>query len=116
MRILALIFFLFFPLSAQAEQCSVVPFYDGYSANFNSYTLYSGYIYGLDEKFMYLTLTNGAIYGFVNVPQSVPQSVTNTTNGDTFYNTRIRGKYRQTLMTELCGNILNENGNYLLGS
>lgn len=109
-----LVLLLFSGASFAAPVCTVTPFYDGYSATFNTYDLYQGYIYGLDERFLWMTLVSGSVAGFANVPQSVPQSVTNTTNGDTFYNTRIKGHYAQVLQSEDCGILLAEDGKYLL--
>lgn len=114
MKWLLVFIFLLLPVSANAVQCTVTPFYDGFSGTFNKYTLYKGYIYGLDARFLWLTLVSGSVAGFVNVPQSVPQSINNTTNGDTFYATRINRKYAQVLQAEDCKILLAENGNYLL--
>lgn len=95
-------------------RCTVPPFYDGYSATFPNPTLVSGFIYGLDEKFMWVTFTSGSVSGIPNVPQSLPQAFNYTQNPDQFYATRIKPVYKQVLQAENCLPLLAQNGNYLL--
>lgn len=111
-RLIAL--FLLISFAAQAAPCTVTPFYDGFSGQFFNTSTVTGFIYGLDETYLYVTLTNGKVSGFIHVPLSTAQSFAHTKNADTFYSQQVLHRYRQPLMTEACQNILTEDGNYLL--
>lgn len=122
-RLLSLIYFL--TLSpACAHQCNVPTFYDGYSYSFQGTSTVSGFIYGLDEQFLYVILTNGYINGFILIPQNVPNAFQLSANPDTYYYNQILGvlptppylpgEYHETLMTESCQNLLTEDSKYIV--
>lgn len=113
MRWLAL-FLVLTPSIAFASPCTVESFYDGFSGQFFGPYAINGFIYGLDETYLYVTLATGDVDGFINVPLSVAQSFNYTKNPDKFYAQNIAGRYGQPLMTETCDNLLTEDGNYLL--
>lgn len=102
------------PFSAHATPCTETPFYDGFSGQFFNTSTVTGFMWGLDEQYMYVILTNGKISGFINVPQSTAQNFNYSQQPDNFYATQILNIYRRPLMTETCQNILLENGQYLL--
>lgn len=106
---LLLVFFASSP--ARATPCQIPPFYDGFSGQFFATPTYapttaSGFIYGLDETYLYVPLVNRNTESFINVPQAVAQQWLYSSNSDTFYLTQIYGQYRRPLLTEKCINIL----------
>lgn len=66
----------------------------------------SGFVYGLDELYLYVPLVNGNTESFINVPQQVAQQWLYSSNSDTFYKSYVYGIYRRPLLTEKCINIL----------
>ena len=93
-----LLVLLFLPLLCAAAACPPpATFYDGYSGQFfaTPFTTYAttGFIYGLDEQFLYVTFSNGAITGFFPVPQNTAMAFNYTNNPDTFYSTEILNLY-----------------------
>jgi hypothetical protein len=114
MKYLALLLLCFVALPARAlTPCSPPSFYDGFSGQFPNANP-TGFIYGLDETYLYVTLASGIATGFVNVPQGVAQAFNYTQSPVTFYNQQIVGRYHQPLMTENCLNILVNPTTYLL--
>ena len=99
---------------AFAAPCTEATFYDGFAGQFFGTTLVTGFMYGLDETYMYVTETNGKISGYINVPQSTAQNFNYSKTPDTFYKTQIKYVYRRPLMTETCQNLLTEDNHYLL--
>jgi hypothetical protein len=105
---------LLFPITANAAPCSPPSFYDGYSYFFQNTSIVSGFIYGLDERFLYTVMPSGYVNGFINVPQSATQAFYYSKTPDSFYQHSVVGVYRETLMTESCQNILTDDGKYLV--
>lgn len=94
--------------------CAVKSFYDGYSGSFYNTSLVKGFVYGLDEKFMWILFISGSVAGFPNVPQSVAQAINYTKTPDQFYATRLKAAYKQVLQAEDCQPLLAQTGAYLL--
>ena len=109
-----LLFFLLTTTAAGAAPCQIVPFYDGFSGQFYNTTTVTGFVYGLDETFLYVTLINGGVAGFTQVPQQVAQSFNYSSNPDNFYTTQLLYRYHQPIMTEKCLSLATEKGFYIL--
>ena len=93
---------------------------DGYSGSVSG-QIATGYNYSTSLSLLYVYLNTGLYTGFLQVPPLTVNNFTISKTPDTFYATQIRGQpdinsgpYRETLMTELCGNLLTESGYYLL--
>lgn len=122
--VLFLLLLLIVPVKVFAHQCTVPSFYDGYSYSFQNTNTVSGFIFGLDEQFLYVILKNGYINGFTLIPQSVPNLFQTSPTPDAYYYSQIidvlptppyqRGLYHETLMTESCQNLVIENGTYIV--
>lgn len=109
-----LFFLLAFAPPAQAAPCQPPSFYDGYGGQFFNTSVTNGFIYGLDEQYLYVTLVNGNTTGFINVPQSTVQVFNAVSTPDSYYTTNIYNVYRQPLMTNNCNNLLVNSNTYLV--
>ncbi len=99
---------------AQAAPCQIPAFYDGFSGQFFNTSIVAGFVYGIDEVYMYVPLVNGQTIGFINVPQSTAQNFNYASKPDTFYSTQIYGRYRRPLLTESCVNIKVDSKTFLI--
>lgn len=73
----------------------------------------SGFYWNLNTNFLYTQTPDYQFNVFLNVPQSVAQSLSFTTTPDTLY-TSINTQFPQCLLTENCVPLITESGTYLV--
>jgi hypothetical protein len=102
-KILFFTFVALFVASRVADAvCTPPSFYDGFSGQFFNHTT-SGFIYGLDETYLYVTFTDGSVSGFEKVPQSTATAFLYSKDPDNFYLTQVKPLYTENFT---CGDPL----------
>ena len=93
---------------------------DGYSGSLAGQVV-TGYNYSTSLSFLYMYLSTGLYNGYLAVSPLTVNYLIASKTPDSFYSSQINGQrdinsgpYHETLMTELCGNLLTEGGNYIL--
>lgn len=115
MRFLAAILFALVSAPAWAvAPCASPPLTNGWAQSFPTGIQVKGFLYDQSNLRLYVTMADQRYWTFFNVPTGVMNGFTTTKTPDAFFNSQIQGRYQESLETETCGLLLNEDGRFLL--
>ena len=105
---------LFWPVVLSAAPCPSPTISAGFGQQFSGTTIVTGFLWDSNALLLYVTNPKIQFWTYTNVGQATAQSFANTKNADQFFLQNIANSFPETLESETCVSLLNENGTTFL--